>query len=113
MIEAIFLYPDRQKPAQSRTLAGRCGLFLSRAEISRQVVAGTGVLGSPHGEPCLPARQGQGGVDWPPRLLSQWKAAQGARAPENSSQGCRVMAKPMSARLRGTWTAGGGGVGAW
>lgn len=97
MIEAIFLHPDRQKPALSCALAGRCGLFLSRAEISRQVVAGAGVPGSLHAEAYLPAWQGQGGADWPPRLPSRWKAAQGAWAPENNRQGCCVVRPRVSA----------------
>ena len=65
MVEAIFSYPDRQKPALCRALAGRCGLFLSQAGISRQVVAGAEVLGSLRREACLPTWQGQGGALWP------------------------------------------------
>lgn len=61
-IEAVFPHPDCQKPALCHALAGLCGLFLSQAEINRQVVASAEALGSLHVEAHLPTWQGLGGI---------------------------------------------------
>lgn len=59
-IEAIFIYPDCQKPALCYAPTGWGGLFLPQAEINGQVVTGAEVLGSFLVEAHLLTQQGLG-----------------------------------------------------